>query len=159
MARSVSRERSRSPHQEERKRDRSPRGRDDRDRPRRKDTGFKWKEKRRDDGDRRDDERSRGLDRGYRNPERDSYRPRASEGKDPEPSKKDDASPLEPGDLKKEKKEKKEKKKEKKPVIAAPAEPMIVVNINDRLGTKAAIPCYASDPISMLFSNLSTIAQ
>lgn len=25
---------------------------------------------------------------------------------------------------------------------------MIIVNVNDRLGTKAAIPCYASDPIS-----------
>lgn len=26
---------------------------------------------------------------------------------------------------------------------------MIVVHVNDRLGTKAAIPCLASDPISM----------
>lgn len=25
---------------------------------------------------------------------------------------------------------------------------MIIVNVNDRLGTKAAIPCLASDPIS-----------
>jgi hypothetical protein len=25
---------------------------------------------------------------------------------------------------------------------------MIVVHVNDRLGTKAAIPCLASDPIS-----------
>ena len=28
---------------------------------------------------------------------------------------------------------------------------MIVVHVNDRLGTKAAIPCLASDPISMFF--------
>jgi hypothetical protein len=27
---------------------------------------------------------------------------------------------------------------------------MIVVHVNDRLGTKAAIPCLASDPISSL---------
>ncbi|KAH6997199.1 ubiquitin-related domain-containing protein [Ilyonectria destructans] len=43
-------------------------------------------------------------------------------------------------------------KKESKPA-AAPAAPvgggeeMIIVNINDRLGTKASIPCYASDRI------------
>lgn len=34
------------------------------------------------------------------------------------------------------------------PVAAAPEEPMIIVYVNDRLGTKAAIPCLASDPIS-----------
>lgn len=33
---------------------------------------------------------------------------------------------------------------------------MIVVHVNDRLGTKAAIPCLASDPIS-LFPALSAI--
>lgn len=32
---------------------------------------------------------------------------------------------------------------------AAPSEAMIVVHVNDRLGTKAAIPCLPSDPISM----------
>jgi hypothetical protein len=36
---------------------------------------------------------------------------------------------------------------------AAPAvnhgEPMIIVHVNDRLGTKAAIPCLASDPIKL----------
>lgn len=42
-------------------------------------------------------------------------------------------------------KPKKEKKKE--PKIAPTAEPMIIVNVNDRLGTKAAIPCLASDSI------------
>lgn len=49
------------------------------------------------------------------------------------------------------KKEKKEKK-EKKPVAPQSSEPMIVVHVNDRLGTKAAIPCLASDPISMFLS-------
>jgi hypothetical protein len=47
-----------------------------------------------------------------------------------------------------EKKDKKEKKK-KKPVVPQSSEPMIIVYVNDRLGTKAEIPCLASDPISM----------
>ena len=38
-------------------------------------------------------------------------------------------------------------KKPKKPKPPTSTEPMIVVNINDRLGTKAAIPCFASDSI------------
>ncbi|KJX94387.1 hypothetical protein TI39_contig4199g00024 [Zymoseptoria brevis] len=50
---------------------------------------------------------------------------------------------------KKEKKDKKDKKdkKAKKPPKSTSNEPMIVVNINDRLGTKAAIPCLASDSV------------
>lgn len=48
-------------------------------------------------------------------------------------------------------KEKKEKKAAAAPAPAAGGgEPMIIVHINDRLGTKAAIPCLASDPISEL---------
>ncbi|KAL8661119.1 MAG: hypothetical protein Q9202_005881 [Teloschistes flavicans] len=42
---------------------------------------------------------------------------------------------------------KKEKKKSKKPSIAPVAEAMIIVNVNDRLGTKASIPCLPSDII------------
>lgn len=40
-------------------------------------------------------------------------------------------------------------KPKKKPTVkpAVPNEPMIIVNINDRLGTKAAIPCLASDSV------------
>ncbi|KAL8848389.1 MAG: hypothetical protein Q9221_006588 [Calogaya cf. arnoldii] len=38
-------------------------------------------------------------------------------------------------------------KKPKTPKIAPTAEPMIIVNVNDRLGTKTAIPCLASDSI------------
>jgi hypothetical protein len=37
-------------------------------------------------------------------------------------------------------------------VTSAPqptGEPMIIVHVNDRLGTKAAIPCLASDPIRL----------
>ena len=35
------------------------------------------------------------------------------------------------------------------PVVANHSEPMIIVHVNDRLGTKAAIPCLASDPIKL----------
>ncbi|KAL8767619.1 MAG: hypothetical protein Q9209_005949 [Squamulea sp. 1 TL-2023] len=38
-------------------------------------------------------------------------------------------------------------KKAKPPKIAPTAQPMIIVNVNDRLGTKTAIPCLASDSI------------
>ncbi|KAI4089453.1 MAG: hypothetical protein LQ344_005367 [Seirophora lacunosa] len=41
----------------------------------------------------------------------------------------------------------KKEKKTREPKIAPTAEPMIIVNVNDRLGTKAAIPCLASDSI------------
>ena len=44
--------------------------------------------------------------------------------------------------------EKKKKKKEKKPEGPKPTgEPMIIVNVNDRLGTKVSVPCYGSDVI------------
>ena len=39
------------------------------------------------------------------------------------------------------------KKKPKKPRSTVPTSPMIIVHVNDRLGTKAAIPCLASDSI------------
>lgn len=50
-----------------------------------------------------------------------------------------------------EKEKKEKKKKDKKEKTAGPrptTEEMIIVNVNDRLGTKASIPCLASDPIS-----------
>lgn len=46
-------------------------------------------------------------------------------------------------------KPKKEKEKKVKPAVAPVGQEMIIVNVNDRLGTKASIPCLASDPISM----------
>jgi hypothetical protein len=51
----------------------------------------------------------------------------------------------------------KKEKKEKKPVAPQSSEPMIVVHVNDRLGTKAAIPCLASDPISRSLSLFTSI--
>jgi len=35
------------------------------------------------------------------------------------------------------------------PAAVNSGEPMIIVHVNDRLGTKASIPCLASDPIKM----------
>ncbi|KLJ06396.1 hypothetical protein EMPG_10225 [Blastomyces silverae] len=49
----------------------------------------------------------------------------------------------------KEKKREKREKDKKAAAVAAPTEPMIIVHVNDRLGTKAAIPCLASDPIRL----------
>lgn len=43
----------------------------------------------------------------------------------------------------------KEEKKAAAPVAQASGEAMIIVHVNDRLGTKAAIPCLASDPIKL----------
>lgn len=170
-----SQERSLSPARGERRRSRSPRRRDD-EAPRKKSSGFRWKEKRRDD-DRREGDRDRGLERGYRERERGRdrdrdrprspfrdrdrerdrgrYHERSSRGtedrgdyrgreREREPGRRED----EQGERKP--KEKKEKKEKKQAVSSQPAEPMIIVNVNDRLGTKAAIPCLASDPISEL---------
>ena len=98
--------------------------------------GFRWKEKRRDD-DNRDGDDERLLERGYR---------------DRSPRKRDTDGEERKNDEQKEKehKERKKEKKRKKAVAATQSsEPMIVVNVNDRLGTKAAIPCLASDPISL----------
>lgn len=134
--------------------------------------GFKWKEKKPKDAG--ETGSSGVLERGYRNrsPKRDSYREREQgdatqrdrsprrdryedkfggrEGKrEPERSREaSDAQPPPPPkdaskDADKSKKPKKEKKSKPPPIT----EPMIIVNINDRLGTKAAIPCLASDSI------------
>lgn len=133
----------------DRSRSRSPRRQDDGERGRPKKTGgFRWKEKRRDDDDRGDERR---LDRGYRDrgdrarsPRRDRDGERYRDG--PRDRRRDDQDAPQEDREKKEKKEK--KKKEKKPAAPQSSEPMIVVHVNDRLGTKAAIPCLASDPIS-----------
>jgi hypothetical protein len=46
--------------------------------------------------------------------------------------------------------EKKEKREKKTAALSNTSEQMIIVTVNDRLGTKAAIPCLASDPIREL---------
>lgn len=165
-----SRERSRSPRRDSRRESRSPRrryGDDDRDkeRGRRKQGGFRWKERRREGDDTR--QADRGLERGYRerNRERDSDRDRQrassrdrDDGNRRPRRRSEDRAPRErDGDRNRDNREKDERKpkekKEKKGKIekklTASGEPMIVVNVNDRLGTKAAIPCLASDPIKL----------
>ncbi|ERF72712.1 hypothetical protein EPUS_04765 [Endocarpon pusillum Z07020] len=130
-----------SPTREERRRSRSPRREGNR---RRLNGGFKWKEKRRTDEGEQSRNRNGRLDRGYK----DHYRARSPQRNrdqdDPDQqSNKDTELPS------KEKKERKEKKQKKTTAIPAAGEAMIIVNVNDRLGTKAAIPCYASDPIKL----------
>jgi hypothetical protein len=135
-----------SPRRDERRRSRSPRSERRGDRPRRKDGGFKWKEKRRDDD--RPQDRDHGSQRGHR----DHYRPR-SRSRSPRrrSPRRDDRSDRDRDDAKvsedKQRKEKKEKA-EKKKAPPAPQQPMIIVTVNDRLGTKKAIPCFATDSVS-----------
>jgi len=47
-----------------------------------------------------------------------------------------------------EKPRKEKENKEKKAAVAPVGQEMIIVKVNDRLGTAAQIPCLASDPIS-----------
>ncbi|KAG9687340.1 hypothetical protein KCU81_g6393, partial [Aureobasidium melanogenum] len=120
-------------------------------------------ERNRDDAPRRSSpprDRDRYRDRSpRRDGNRDSYRPRSPrrddrdryrDGGDRRRSPRRDGGRDERKEKRKEDKPKGDKEKEKKPKpVAAPsrAEPMIIVNVNDRLGTKAAIPCLGSDPV------------
>lgn len=111
--------------------------------------GFRWKDKARaEDGRNSNDREESGrLERGYRPEQERSRRPPRSPLRDggPEPHK----VTKNPRDEKKAGDEKNEKKERKTALTMAPVgEPMIIVNVNDRLGTKASIPCLASDPIS-----------
>ncbi|KUL91724.1 hypothetical protein ZTR_01157 [Talaromyces verruculosus] len=140
--------RSRSPRPERRRRSRSPDF--DRSRRPRNQGGFRWKDKK-PQGDRnRDDDRR--LERGYR----EQYRPRSPrrdrsrDRYDDRDRGRDTIAPARHDEKKDEKLDAKPKPVPKKAaVVAAPAEEMIIVNVNDRLGTKAAIPCLASDPIKL----------
>ena len=162
-----------SPPRRHRSRSRSPRRRHD-DRPRKSGGGFRWKEKPRyedDDRDRRDERR---LDRGYRDQERERPRQRSVDRRDSgrrerdfdiekkfgkekdledKFGKRDEGAGTKNGD----KPPEKPRKEKKSAPVATTGEPMIVVNVNDRLGTKASIPCMASDPISI--SHLSSSAR
>jgi hypothetical protein len=150
-----------SPRSGDRRRSRSPRrdsGRHE-GRPRRKDAGFKWKEKRRDNDENSRRDRDSGLHRGYR----EHYRPR-SRFRSPPPHRRsprrddrdrdgdrDKRRHRDDSEVREEKKENRERK-EKRTAPAAPTQPMIIVYVNDRLGTKKAVPCFATDPISECYS-------
>lgn len=142
-SRSLSPAHIQSPKQEERRRSRSPRR--DTNRRRRNEGGFKWKEKRRSDEDEQTRDGNGRLERGYKEHYRARSAQRGGEADDREQKSKSDS---ELPKREKEKKEKKERKQKKATAVPASDEAMIIVNINDRLGTKAAIPCFASDPIS-----------
>ena len=135
---------SRSP---ERRESRSHTHRQDQNKPSRGGGGFKWKQRGHDD-DRYERREYRGLDRGYRG-EQDRKRPQSPPLRDGCKEPKSEALLTE---------RTRKEKKEKRATIAPVGEPMIIVNINDRLGTKASIPCLASDPISNTLGFLSTIA-
>jgi hypothetical protein len=151
-----SRSRSRSPRVEERRRSRSPDG--DRDRPRKSHGGFRWKDaKRRDDSRHADD--GHRLERGHRGREDRARSPRRDRNGDrfgdryrdgTHDRRRGDDREARPqiSDRENRKDEGRKPMPEKKPPVSQPSEPMIIVHVNDRLGTKAAIPCLASDPIS-----------
>jgi len=176
MRENNSRSRSRSPAPARdgpsRRRSRSPRRRDDKPKRGGGGGGFKWKEKRK--GNEELETGERGLERGYRQrsrsprrnrepdkkvPEKKALEKKALEKNDPEKKgssvedkfgvaakfgtststkKKDDGNTDQPPE-----------RAPAQPTSAAYQEPMIIVHVNDRLGTKAAIPCLASDPIKL----------
>lgn len=119
-------------------RDRSPR----RDRDSYRDRDGERPQRRYDDRD--DDRRRDRSPRGGRDfgGGSDNYRPG---GREDDLPKDDKFADLPTASESKPKEKKEKKKKTPKPVVSN--EPMIVVNINDRLGTKAAIPCLASDSV------------
>lgn len=171
-------------HSGERKRSRSvsPPGEDRPEKkPKRKDAGFKWKDKRRDDDDQQRD-REEGLRRGYRDPykpkqrsrerqrsrsprrrdhdgrgrdrelnqdgnqDRDRHRihnPRDKYGREDRPRR--DDSYRDRGRSDRDRNPKPEKKAPAAPSM--PQQEMILVTVNDRLGTKKQVPCLPSDTV------------
>ncbi|XWW97393.1 hypothetical protein V2A60_005375 [Cordyceps javanica] len=133
--------------------------------------GFRWKEKKSGDGrddredrrreDRRDDRRNdrqeyrSGHDRGYRDRDRNcDNRDRGRERsprRNRSPRREDDRrrSPDDKAPKTKRNDDGKKEKKAKKAASLAGKE-LIVVHINDRLGTKTAVPCLPDDTIGQL---------
>ncbi|KAL2069951.1 hypothetical protein VTL71DRAFT_14631 [Oculimacula yallundae] len=162
------RRRSRSPHHSTTDKDR-PRER--RDKPRGTGGGgFKWKEKRSTNDENEGGSNGKRLERGYRNRSRSPRRERdkvdssTKESKEVKPGKGNSvedkfgvADKFGPPKIKKgEEGGSTDTPPERAPAAASSApqaashnEPMIIVHVNDRLGTKAAIPCLASDPIKL----------
>lgn len=120
--------------------------------------GFKWKEKklpRENEGGERDGRDGR-LERGYRDREEpvrrggngNGYGYERRDGGGDRGRDEDKPTTTAAAKKDKDKKEDKEKKKEKKKKpLPVSNEPMIIVTVNDRLGTKAQIPCLASDSV------------
>ena len=122
-------------------RDRSPRRDNYRDSDRNRDRDGPSRNDR-DDSRREDRYRDRSPQRRENRGATDSYRPDQPRDEDKDKKEVDEKG----FPVLKDSKAKKEKK-DKKPKQITSNEPMIVVNVNDRLGTKAAIPCLASDSV------------
>ncbi|KAI9807171.1 MAG: hypothetical protein M1825_005889 [Sarcosagium campestre] len=152
------RSRSRSPVPRDRRRSRSPRRRPSPSREdqgkrhredthgpsRRKDTGFRWKERRQEDD--RDRGRDSRLERGYR----EERRPRS-------PLRERNAADTEAEKPKRGEGLARPEKVKKAAAAAQPAEQMIVVHVNDRLGTKTTVPCLPSDPIKLFKAQVAAL--
>lgn len=126
------------------------------DRPRNSNRGgFKWKERRPRDGE--EDRGEKRLERGYRqrsrSPRRDRKNRDAPTDKNNVTDKfgvADKFGSSASGTTSRDKDDGKPPVRAPAPAPAQPVgEPMIIVHVNDRLGTKAAIPCLASDPIKL----------
>ncbi|OSS43999.1 hypothetical protein B5807_11419 [Epicoccum nigrum] len=124
--------------------DRDGRRRDDRDDRRRDDRRDFDRRDGRDDrrGDRysRDDRDRRGGDRDRRDDRRgdrrdDRDRRDTRDNRDRHPDRRSDKPPRD---------------KKPAPAIASTGEAMIIVTVNDRLGTKTQVPCLPSDPVKVL---------
>jgi hypothetical protein len=154
---SPKRSRSRSVERRpERRRSASPRRKEEERRPGRKDRGFKWKSRHGDNDIDRSARDNPRLERGYRGHyKEDNWR----RNRESTWSTKDDGwqrgevngsseASTEPKvrDVFGDTPQQKEKVNKK---VVGPVEPTIIVHVNDRLGTKAAIPCLASDPIRL----------
>lgn len=143
------RNRDRDRRDRDRNRDRDSDRDRDRDRPRqpRGTGGFRWKDKRSDNNLGEEDNRRGGaLERGYRNrsPRRDRDRDRDRQGRDGRDDRRDNSR------RDQDRSSRPSASSSAAPTAPAPSgagEEMIVVHINDRLGTKAAIPCFASDKV------------
>ncbi|KAF2458727.1 ubiquitin-related domain-containing protein [Lineolata rhizophorae] len=126
--------------------------------------GFRWKEKpRRDEDGGQNEQSERGSGsggRGYygrererereRSPRRESdrYEERRQDGYRDRGAREDRRDRDRDRDReRRDRKERKEEKRKEKPVLTSGGEEMIRVTVNDRLGTKAQIPCFASDNI------------
>ncbi|TAQ90145.1 hypothetical protein B7494_g1566 [Chlorociboria aeruginascens] len=147
-----SRRRSRSPRREN-----SERTRDRRNRPRRNEGGgsFRWKEKRRSNDE--DAGGEKRLERGYRKRSRsprrekknDTFTSASVEDKFGVAEKFGSAKKTVSRDEKEDTSKPPERAAAESTTQVSHGEPMIIVHVNDRLGTKAAIPCLASDPIKL----------
>ncbi|KAJ4356908.1 hypothetical protein N0V95_002922 [Ascochyta clinopodiicola] len=131
--------------------ERDPRRRDDRD-DRRRDDRFDRRDRdsSRRDGDRRPerggrDDRSGRSDRdrdSHRRDDRDDHRRRRSRSRDRRPHSDRERRPRSDKD--------KPATKPAPTTTASTGEAMIIVTVNDRLGTKTQVPCLPSDPVKVL---------